>query len=120
MRRTPAEGAGARVKDTPGTGLEISALLRLIGVMPHIEIPAQSRVFRGQRVKGGDIANLGQTALAALPIVVAGFEQNDIHAGFGKARRHRPAAGSGADNCVVASHYVVDRHTTSAKAPRTS
>src|ERR1700687_3146218 len=107
MRGAPAEGTGAGIKDALGAGLAIAALLRLVGIMPDKEIPAQGRIFRGQRVKSWDVAIFGQTGRADLPVIVAPLEQDHLHACLGEACGYCAASRPGANDRIVASDGVL-------------
>src|ERR1043166_8377825 len=112
MRGAPAKGSGAGIQDAFAAGLAVAALLPLVSIMPNKEIPAQGRVLRSQRVKGGNIAICGQPGGVALLVIIARLEQDHLHARLGETCRYRATAGPGADDRIVTSDDIVGRHTT--------
>ncbi len=109
VRGAAAERAGARVEHTLRSRLRITRLPRRVGIVLDVEIPAQRLVLRGERVKGGHVVVVGQAVRlghAAHPAlepawITTRFEEEDTHAGLGKAGGDGSTASARADDDVV-------------------
>ena len=106
-----AERPGARVEDATLIllVLRVAFLLRLVLVVPDVEVPAQRLVLRGEGVEGGHVVVVRQAVGVAHAArcacerarIAAGFEHQDLGAGLGEAGRDRAAAGTRADDDIV-------------------
>ena len=101
MRGAAAERAGARIPDAVLLRHEvrIARLLRGVGVVTDEKIPADARVFGGERMKRGHVVvrRLGR----GLQRIAARFEHEDGVAGLGESGGNGAAAGARADDDVV-------------------
>src|SRR5271157_604010 len=108
VRRTPAQGSGAGIKDAVllGDELAILLLLREVGVVPDEKFPTHCFVFRGESVENGNVVVFGQAISAGVVGVAAlkgsrvsaRFQQNHAVTRFGKARRESSASGARANH----------------------
>src|SRR5262245_47056598 len=106
MRGAAAERACTWIKDPlAGEVVGFVPLLLLgIGIMVDEEFPRELFVFRAERMKGRDLVVVGL-------LVVAGFENENAVARFGKPHGHRPAAGAGSyDDVIVFLFRLVCGH----------
>jgi hypothetical protein len=89
--------------------VEVAPLQLVAGVMADEEVPAERLVLGRERVERRHVVVVGQAILARrravaadeLPGVAAGFQQEDLAARLGEARRDGAPAGAGPHHDVL-------------------
>jgi hypothetical protein len=99
VRRAAAQRAGARIPDAllRLDELAIAALLREIGVVPDVVVPAHRGIFGREGMERRNLVVVARLCLR----IAAGLEHEHRVAVLGEPRRDGPSARAGADDDVV-------------------